>query len=333
VAITHMTSVYTGKRQSKPDAPVHIRHPSSPALGDPACYRPDPGLVDAVNVALALGRPLLLTGEPGTGKTQLAYHVAWELGLEAPFVFETKSTSMARDLFYVYDTLGRFAAVQTGTSTGQPLDYMTYQALGQAILLSNPREIVENLVPAGFKHIGPTRSVVLIDEVDKAPRDFPNDILNELERLYFRIPELGNALVTASHDLAPIVVITSNSERNLPDAFLRRCVYFDVPFPDEAVLRDIIAARLGQSVRGTSALLDDALEVFFYLRAPERGLRKRPGTAELLDWLIILRGRQADANATLRDQGALGHATLSALLKTAEDAERGHRLFDEWRNE
>src|SRR5262249_1074912 len=159
-------------------------------------------------------------------------------------------------------------------------DHLTYQALGLAILRANPPDAVRHLLPSAFAHPGATRSIVLIDEVDKAPRDFPNDILNEIERLYFRIPELGNVLAAAPPDLVPVVVITSNSERNLPDAFLRRCIYYDVPFPDRERLREIVSLRLGDGIRGASKFLDDVLDFFVFLRSPERRLRKRPGTAE-----------------------------------------------------
>ena len=165
---------------------------------DPAGYLPDKGLVDAVNVALLLGQPLLLTGEPGTGKTQLAYSLAWELGFDVPLIFETKSSSTARDLFYGYDTLSRFHAAQTGEGSNASLDYLTWHALGIAILQSRPLTDVEQWLTKDFLYNGPRRSVVLIDEIDKAPRDFPNDLLNEVENLYFRVPELGNARIAAS---------------------------------------------------------------------------------------------------------------------------------------
>jgi MoxR-like ATPase len=147
----------------------------------PGDYQPDDGLVDAVNVALTLNRPLLLTGDPGTGKTQLAFSVAWQLfgrkrlKVSSPRVerFEAKSTSVARDLFYSFDALARFQAASTNGSTNNR-DYITYNGLGRALLRAMPRKSVEELLPADFTHDGPTRSVVLIDEIDKAPRDFPN---------------------------------------------------------------------------------------------------------------------------------------------------------------
>src|SRR4051812_14381634 len=163
----------------------------------PESYRADQGLVDAANVAILLGQPLLLTGEPGTGKTQFAHSLAWELGLGEPLVFETKSTSAAADLFYHYDALGRFHAAQVGEVGRRTLDYIHYRAMGVAILRANAEAEVAAFLPEGFRHGGPRRSVVLIDEVDKAPRDFPNDLLNEVEGMFFRVPELGNVTISA----------------------------------------------------------------------------------------------------------------------------------------
>lgn len=300
-------------------------------LHDPSQYVADAGLRDAANVALMLGRPLLITGEPGTGKTDFATSLAWELGLPQPLRFETKSSSTARDLFYVYDTLGRFHAAHNDTGTGENRDYITYAALGLALILANPPASVEHLLPQGFKlHGAPQRSVVLIDEVDKASRDFPNDILNELDRMFFRIPELGNAQVSVGEPKKrPVIVITSNSEKHLPDAFLRRCVYYDVPFPDADRLREIVERRLGYFGGDGSPFLSDALNFFERLRAPSSGLGKRPSTAELLDWLIAMRGAGARMDAFLCYQPAVAAATLGALVK-GEDQRTGAAFFRRW---
>jgi len=314
-------------------AAAAVEVPPSPrsTLVDPAGYRAEPGLIDAVNVAILLGQPLLLTGEPGTGKTQLAFNLAWELGLGEPFIFETKSTSTSRDLFYTFDSLGRFSAVQTGDGSRRAVDYITYSALGAAIVRAHSLGTVGHALPADFPHDGPKRSIVLIDEIDKAPRDFPNDILNEIDRLYFKVPELDNLRLEATREFAPIVVLTSNSERNLPDAFLRRCIYYDVPFPETERLAEIVEVRLGHYVRGMSPLLAEAIAFFSWLRSPENALRKRPGTAELLDWLSSLAAIGASADAGLKTQDALAVRTLPALLKTADDQRRGRELFEAWR--
>jgi MoxR-like ATPase len=299
-------------------------------LQRPEEYIAEPGLVDAVNVALLLGQPLLLTGDPGTGKTQLAASLAWELELGTPLRFETKSTSVARDLFYLYDALGRFQAAQTPGGAADPRCYLTYSALGEAILRTNDPGAVANLLPPGFAPGGRRRSVVLLDEVDKAPRDFPNDLLNEIENLRFRIPELGNALVSADPALQPIVVITSNSEKDLPDAFLRRCVYYNIPFPERTDLIRIVTSRLGQHADGSNQFLDDALDLFFELRKPSSGLRKRPATAELLGWLLVLRDLLPGSENPLGERPPLALQTLSSLVKAAEDQDKGTRVVKQW---
>lgn len=296
---------------------------------DPAGYLPDPGLVDAVNVALLLGQPLLVTGEPGVGKTQLAHSLAWELGLGEPLVFETKSTSTARDLLYGYDTVGRFHAPHSGGSL-RSLDYITWHALGEAILQSHPRDEVAQWLPAEFKHEGPRRSVVLVDEIDKAPRDFPNDLLNEVEKREFRAPELANALIEANPQSLPILVLTSNSEKNLPDAFLRRCVYYNIPFPDRERLAEIVMRRVGGFDAASDPLLVEAMDLFFRLREPSGGLRKRPATAELIGWLTALAGMDAATGEPLRTQGEAAMRALSALVKSADDQEAARKIVEDW---
>ncbi len=323
---------YTGNRENRQKKPANLPVSRRAGQEDPAGYLPDPGLVDAVNVALLLGQPLLLTGEPGTGKTQLAYSVAWELGFDLPLKFETKSTSTAKELFYAYDTLGRFHAAQTGEGSQNSLEYLTYNALGRAILNACPKSAVAPYLTKDFEHNGPLRSVVLIDEVDKAPRDFPNDILNEVEGMYFKIPELGNVKIEAGQAMRPILVITSNSEKHLPDAFLRRCIYYNIPFPGTERLQQIIEARLGRFTGGSSQLLADALDLFHTIRRPESGLQKKPATAELLGWLLVLReiGEQEGSENPLREKPERLAGSLNTLVKTAEDQQRAKTVLEEW---
>jgi MoxR-like ATPase len=292
---------------------------------DPAGYIPHADLSHAVNVALVLGMPLLLTGEPGTGKTQLAYALGAEIGCPV-FKFETKSTSQARDLFYTYDALSAFKMREMTDARV----FIRYQALGRAILEAfepaNPH--VAALLPPGEPHAGPRRSIVLIDEIDKAPRDFPNDLLNEIDRLYFRVPEIQNLGTPGAEDgeegvprrYRPIVVMTSNSEKGLPDAFLRRCVYFDIPFPSAEDLVKIVAARI-EYLNTSDPLLSDALDLFRKLRNADRSLslKKAPSTAELLNWLQILIHRGARPDQRLTEQKPLVLETLCTLVKSSDD--------------
>ena len=313
---------YSGKATASPDEPQPLPVPNVRRRIDPAGYLPDDGLIDAVNVALLLGQPLLLTGEPGTGKTQLAYHLAWELGYPKPLKFETKSTSISRDLFYTYDTVGRF---QAGDDVKPAREYIFYQALGEAILRAKKFEEVKDFLPTHFNHQEATRSIVLIDEIDKAPRDFPNDILNEVEEMYFRIMELGNVPISAEEENRPIMILTSNSEKHLPDAFLRRCVFYHIPFPKADRMTEIVAARLGQNIGSGNQFVTDAIEFFYELRKPATGMRKRPSTAELLNWLQTLETMAPDSENPLRESALSTVSvdkiagTVNCLAKTEAD--------------
>lgn len=319
----------TAERSLAPSIPV----PNWSELKNPAGYLPDQALADAVNVALALGQPLLVSGEAGTGKTLLAASVAYQLGLSEPLRFDTKSTSEARDLFYTYNALARFQSAQSGQGSSDTLDYLEFNALGLAILYASPAEEYASLKRNGHAaRSSETRSVVLIDEVDKAPRDFPNDILNEIEHLSFRIPELGNLEVQSREANRPIVILTSNSEKNLPDAFLRRCVFYHIPFPDRESLEQIVMGRL-KGLEIQSDFLRDALNLFYHLRKDASALVKKPATAELLGWLISLHRRfPDDVNPLVRPVEDIGRS-MCALLKTVEDQRRSLNLLERWRTE
>lgn len=318
-------------------------------------YIPDSGLVAAAEVALALGQPLLLTGEPGTGKSTFAKHLADHLapaffgqagtgGSAARFplhTFETKSTSVATDLFYRFDSLRRFHAVYDKEMSANNVDYITFEGLGRAILESLPWHDVSDLVANSSAHAGPRRSVVLIDEIDKAPRDFPNDLLNEIDQMCFRIPELtlrGSQhirSVKAAEAMRPIVILTSNSEKNLPAPFLRRCIFHHIRFPDReddpGRLTDIVHANL---TLAPSRLSDSAIAFFYDIR-DELQLDKLPTTSELVQWIRILHARSPFAgNIDVRKcslstlpPGYL-KATLGVIGKTANDLALIEELAD-----
>jgi MoxR-like ATPase len=304
--------------------------PPDPTLSDqdhPAAYCPDEGLAAAVNVALILERPLLLTGNPGTGKTQVAYSLAWQLlarnvrDVKSARVakFETKSTSVSRDLFYSFDVLGRFHASHSNGSLNN-VDYITYNALGRALIDSLPRREVDAFLRQKDVHEGPRRSVVLIDEIDKAPRDFPNDLLNEIDQMYFRVPELGsNATIGGeAKGLKPIVVITSNSEKSLPDPFLRRCVYYHIAPPDEARLRDILLARLKRHGAVGDKLIANVVAFAFELERHSLA-RRKISAPELLQWLVYILRCQGDPSRSLKDNLAIANAGLAAITKDETD--------------
>ena len=288
----------------------------SARLDAPEHYIAEKGLRDAVNVALVLGQPLLITGEPGTGKTQLAASVAFELELPPPLVFAAKTTSTAKDLFYRYDALGHFHDSHFRKDELAIDHYITYEALGLAILLSLPASEADSYLPTNLTGRGPTRSVVLIDEIDKAPRDFPNDILNEIEYLAFMVRETGHSF-KAGEGYRPMLILTSNSEKNLPDAFLRRCIFYHISFPDHERLREIITRRMEPSDRFGPEMFENAMRHFEEIRTLP--LAKRPATAECLAWLRVLQQMELDPANLKPGQAEMLSLSYCVLAKNKDD--------------
>jgi MoxR-like ATPase len=253
-----------------------------------ARYLTNDALESAVNCALALERPLLVKGEPGTGKTLLAEAIAETVDARL-ITWHVKSTTRAQDGLYVYDTVQRLYDSRFGDGDVRDIRrYIKFGPLGQALSAQE-------------------RTVLLIDEVDKADLEFPNDLLHELDRMRFRVNETGDEVVARER---PVVVITSNNEKELPDAFLRRCVFHFIDFPDRGLMQQIVEVH---HPGVDKALVEQTLGIFYEIRDMTR-LRKRPSTSELIDWIAVL--RKADI-ATVKLEQKLPF--LGALLKKEQD--------------
>ncbi|MBN8633598.1 MAG: MoxR family ATPase [Rhodobacterales bacterium] len=263
-------------------------------------YVASPDLTLAVNAAVTLGRPLLVKGEPGTGKTELARQVAQGLGM--PLIeWHVKSTTKAQQGLYEYDAVSRLRDSQLGEARVHDVsNYIRRGKLWQAFT-------------------APERVVLLIDEIDKADIEFPNDLLQELDRMEFHVYETGET-VRAQH--RPVVIITSNNEKDLPDAFLRRCFFHYIRFPDAETLAAIVRVHFPEL---KERLLAAALAEFFDVRETP-GLKKKPSTSEMLDWLKLILAEDLSPEDLRRDPRQILPRLHGALLKNEQDVQLFERL-------
>ena len=257
-------------------------------------------LTIAVNAAITLERPLLVKGEPGTGKTELAKQVATSLGLEI-FGWSIKSTTRAQQGLYEYDAVSRLRDSQIGDKNVSDIK----------------RYIKKGKIWNAF--VSKTKSVLLIDEIDKADVEFPNDLLQELDKMEFFVYETGEVIKSKNR---PIVIITSNNEKELPDAFLRRCFFHYIQFPNKETLIKIVNVHFPNIKKN---LLDRALQRFFEIRETP-GLKKKPSTSEVLDWLKLLLTEDLDPSELKNDGKNLLPKLHGALLKNEQDIQLFERL-------
>ncbi len=266
-------------------------------------YLTNDSLEAAVNCALALERPLLVKGEPGTGKTLLAEAIAETVGSKL-IHWPVKSTTRAQDGLYVYDTVQRLYDARFGEGEVKDIRrYIKLGPLGRAFAASDPN------VPSVYFQEEKGRRVLLIDEVDKADIEFPNDLLHELDRMSFSIFETGDEIAAKER---PIVIITSNNEKELPDAFLRRCVFHFIDFPEPELMKRIVRVH---HPKIDQELVDQAVVKFYELREVPR-LRKKPSTSELVDWIAVLQRAGVGKDRFVRELPFLG-----VLLKKEQDVE------------
>lgn len=245
-------------------------------------------LMNAVNVSIALQKPLLIKGEPGTGKTMLAEAISKSLGMEL-IIWGIKSTTKAQEGLYVYDTVQRLYDSQFGEgNVGDIKQYIKLGKLGEAF--DSDKQVV-----------------LLIDEIDKADLEFPNDLLWELDKMEFYINETKETIKTKHR---PIVIITSNAEKELPDAFLRRCIFHYIEFPDQEKMADIIKVHFGDIDR---KLQEKALDAFYEIRKMD-SIQKKPSTSELLDWIQALMISGVDIKNLSKEMPFIG-----VLLKKNQD--------------
>lgn len=288
-------------------------------------YLPSEELVKAVNLAIYLQRPLLLQGEPGCGKTLLARAIAYEFGKRLRvedypyFPWNIKSTTRAKEGLYTYDAVGRLRDAQL-VGTDSYKTYLKEEEIKKLFeRLQNPDSYIKWGALGNAFREEKHRPILLIDEIDKADIDFPNDLLLELEEQCFQVTETGEKIEAIQ---PPIVIITSNNEKELPDAFLRRCIFYYIKFPDNDDLIKIVNAHFPSSLE--MDLVEVAVERFVELRQKGTSRRdsKKASTSELLDWIRWLKRYSTKEALDIINNLADNQSLLGALLKTKEDQER-----------
>lgn len=308
-----------GQNSPLPDGPAKLAELRQAARAlsqseEAPLYQMPEKLATAINVALCTGYPLLLTGEPGAGKTQAAFAISYRLGLDEPLVFHVQSDSRAKDLRYTFKSIDYFRAMQLWTPDQEkprPSDKRYLE----------PGKLWQALRP------GASPKVLLIDEIDKAPRDFPNDLLHELERLEFEVPEHEESnfkIRLEAPELRPLIVITSNAERRLPEPFLRRCVYHHLRLADlTEVLQKAIEGHLGPIADsfGAETIQAGVRLMTSFAERPE--IRKKPSLAELRSWFVAVHFADAAVRADATDNLKKGNWSklcfLGTLFKTQDD--------------
>jgi MoxR-like ATPase len=308
-------------------------------------YLPDDSLIEAINLAMTLDMPLLLEGEPGCGKTRLAGAIAYEFTQKylqekkdpkgkpywwPYYLWNVKSIGRARDGLYDFDAILRLRDAQIfGTDPERMKEYLGLEesAAIRQRLLDKTKYV--NYGPLGNAFLEKDyRPIVLIDEIDKADSDFPNDLLFELDRFGFEVPEAGIPFRAAVHK--PIILITSNRERPLPEAFLRRCLYFWLEFPVESQLREVIKRRFGEKLAGKAELVEQAVKKFLSLRSllKDQPGSKPPGTSEILQFMDVLLAQSEDRSQDILKNLAVQSPFLGILLKTQQDQELYRKSSD-----